>query len=61
MKRLNFEFFDEFKALDNLCIDLFGEWSVRRDPEISGGGLQEAYRVQPWGVCPYYACRLYPH
>ena len=25
MKRLNVSFFDEFKNLDNLCIDLFGE------------------------------------
>ena len=25
MKRLNVRFFDEFKNLDNLCIDLFGE------------------------------------
>ena len=30
MKRLNFEFFDEFKALDNLCIDLFGEVNGKR-------------------------------
>lgn len=25
MKRLNIRFFDEYKELDNLCIDLFGE------------------------------------
>ena len=30
MKRLNVEFFDEFKELDNLCIDLFGEESGKR-------------------------------
>ena len=30
MKRLNFEFFDEFKALDNLCIDIFGEADGKR-------------------------------
>ena len=30
MKRLNLEFFDEFKELDNLCIDLFGELDGKR-------------------------------
>ena len=30
MKRLNLEFFDEFKELDNLCIDLFGEEGGKR-------------------------------
>ena len=30
--------------------DSWTGWSVRRDPEIPGGGLREAYRVQPWGV-----------
>ena len=30
MKRLNLEFFDEFKELDNLCIDLFGEVHGKR-------------------------------
>ena len=30
MKRLNVEFFDEFKELDNLCIDLFGEEGGKR-------------------------------
>ena len=30
MKRLNLEFFDEFKELDNLCIDLFGEAGGKR-------------------------------
>ena len=30
MKRLNLEFFDEFKELDNLCIDLFGEAHGKR-------------------------------
>lgn len=30
MKRLNVEFFDEFKELDNLCIDLFGEVHGKR-------------------------------
>ena len=30
MKRLNIRFFDEYKALDNLCIDLFGEVDGKR-------------------------------
>lgn len=30
MKRLNIRFFDEYKELDNLCIDLFGEVDGKR-------------------------------
>ncbi len=30
MKRLNIKFFDEFKKLDNLCIDRFGEIDGKR-------------------------------
>ena len=30
MKRLNIKFFDEFKELDNLCIDRFGEIDGKR-------------------------------
>ena len=30
MKRLNIRFFDEYKELDNLCIDLFGEIDGQR-------------------------------
>ena len=45
MKRLNFEFFDEFKALDNLCIDIFGEANGKRGVSLYIENMEKNARL----------------
>lgn len=53
MKRLNVDFFDEFKELDNLCIDLLGEEDGKRGvslyiEKMSNNARRGEAKVEGW-------------